>query len=388
MSKAVAEGRQSFGAQLAELAARLKLPLLPRGKNDAATKKTARRELAYILRNIATLVENGVSLPRALATVAQERSLRSHAGMLEGVRRRVESGESFSSALRAYPATFDELIVHQIRVGERSGTISESLDRIAERLEQANDLRARIIKRLSYPAVVSIAGTGVVIFMLTYVVPQFEATYRHARIPLPAITQLLMAIGQFTLHYGWIVLLGSFAALIALHRARKNPAFAYRFDLLLLRVPLLGTWLRDVAVLQFMDVLGIMMMSGFKLVDALAVSVGSVKNQAVSRAVDGLRSAVVRGERLSRELEKHGEMFPPVVSQLVIIGEQTGNLAKSSADVRSHLRRQIEVRADVLVGMLEPVLTIVMAAAIGVILLAIYLPMFSMVDAVDAVHPK
>ena len=151
-----------------------------------------------------------------------------------------------------------------------------------------------------------------------------------------------------------------------------------------MRTPAIGPWLRDIAVLQFVEVLGAMMESGFKVVDALGVSVDSIGNLAMRQSVEQLRLAVVRGERLSREIDKHGDIFPPIVSQLVIVGEQTGNLAKSTRHVREHLRRDIERRAEVCIGAIEPFLTIGMAMAMCGILLAIYLPMFGMVDAVRA----
>ncbi|MCA9268989.1 MAG: type II secretion system F family protein, partial [Planctomycetales bacterium] len=349
-----------------------------------AKVRVKRRDLSFILTNLATLIDNGVSLTRALGTLARESSLKKYAFMLDAVRRRVEAGEAFSSALAEYPATFNDLMVNQVRVGERSGRIAHALSRISRQLEQGNDLRGRIMKRLSYPLIVLAAGCSVVAFMLLYIVPTFEKTYEKAHIPLPMATRLLIGVGHFGLHYGWMIALALVALAFGYYRLRRIAAFAYRVDTLLLRLPTIGPWCRDIAVLQFMDVLGTMMESGFKVVDALGVSVGSIGNQAVRHSVEGLRTAVLRGERLSRELERHHDLFPPIVSQLVIIGEQTGNLSRSTEFVREHLRKDIERRADICIGAIEPFLTIGMALAVCGILLAIYMPMFGMVDAVRA----
>jgi type IV pilus assembly protein PilC len=154
-------------------------------------------------------------------------------------------------------------------------------------------------------------------------------------------------------------------------------------DRAILHMPLLGHWFRDLAVLQFMDVLGILLDSGYTVVEALGSSADAISNMAVKKSVQGLRDAVTRGERFSRELDKQGDLFPPVVSQLVIIGEKTGNLAKSTAFIRVHLRREIERTTNILVGTIEPILTIGMACVIGGILLAIYLPMFDMISAMN-----
>jgi len=341
--------------------------------------RVKRRDLAYLLRNVSTLVENGLSLPRALATLARERSLKRHAAMIDSIRRHIEAGESFSGALARFPGVFNDLMVQQVRVGERAGTVAETLDRLAGQIETANQLKAKIIKRLSYPAIVFTAGVLVVAFMLLYVVPQFEETFRKARVPLPGPTRLLMAVGSWVTAYGWLLPAGVVAIVVFIRRLRRREACALWMDRKALRLPLVGHWLRDIAVLQFMDVMGNMMESGFKVIDALSLSVRSIGNRAVSGAVAGLRSAVERGERLSHELEKHGDLFRPLVSQLVIVGEQTGQLGKSTRRVREHLRSEIERKADNMVGLLEPMLTIGLALAIAAILLAMHMPMFGMV---------
>jgi len=349
--------------------------------------KLKRRDLSFILGNLATLVENGVSLPKALATLAQERSLQRFSGLIDTLRRKVEMGESFSTALGAYPDTFNSLIVNQIRVGERSGTIGETLLRITTQLEQANQLRAKIIKRLSYPMIVVVAGMLVITFMLVFIIPVFEETYNKARLPLPTSTKILIAAGDAVTKYGLAFPAVAFAVVIGYTRLRRNPMLAYKMDRIVLRLPILGEWLRDVAVLQFTEVLHTMMESGFKLIDALAVSTDSIGNCAVRRSVQRLQEAIRRGERLSRELDRHGDMFPPVVSQLVIVGEQTGKLSKATGHIREHLRKQIERKAELAVATIEPFLTIGMAVGIGLILLAIYTPMFGMVDVVDTSGP-
>lgn len=379
MSTATIEKR---GAGVGDWLARLHSIKLGGGGSNPATRKTPRRDLLFIVSNLATLVGNGLSLPKALATLATEQSLRQHADMLESIRRKVEAGESFSAALAAYPGTFNELMVYQVRVGERSGTVAEALVRISEQLEKHNKIRSVVIKRLSYPLVVVVAGVLVVGFMLGYIVPVFQETYEKAHIPLPFITRLLMAVAAVLASYGWMIPLLVVGLVFAWRRARASAVWGPKVDRMLLRLPIVGSWFRDVAVLQFIDVLGTMLDSGFKVVDALGPAAGSVRNAAVRKAVEQLKAAVTRGERLSRELERHAALFPPVISQLVIVGEQTGKLAQTARQVSEHLERQIERKTDVMVGTIEPVLTVGLATSIGFVLLAIYLPMFDMINVI------
>jgi type IV pilus assembly protein PilC len=153
-------------------------------------------------------------------------------------------------------------------------------------------------------------------------------------------------------------------------------------DAAILRAPVFGNWLRDIAVLQLMEVLGSLMEAGYNLAEALGEAGQAVSNRAIRQGVRDLQNAVRRGEKFSRELERHGETFPPIVSQLVIVGEQTGTLTRATSHIRDHLQREIERKTNIFVGTIEPTLTIGLAGAIAAILLAIYLPMFDMVNTI------
>ena len=270
--------------------------------------------------------------------------------MIQFIKKRVEAGELFSKTLETFPHTFSDLMVNQIRVGERSGAMVESLSRLATQVEHANSLRSQIIKKLSYPLILMGAGLVCVTFMLVFVIPVFEETYATSGIPLPMITEVLIASGQFTIDYGWLAPLVGVAAFYGLKQYRKDPRHAQRLDRQLIKLPIFGSWLRDIAVLQFMNALGDLLESGFHVVEALRLSAQSVGNRAVRHAVEHLHAAVTRGERLSHEMELQEELFPPVVSELVIIGEKTGNMVHSTTYIRGHLQREIDRKTNILVG--------------------------------------
>lgn len=342
-----------------------------------------RRDLAFILRNLATLVDNGLSLAKSLSTLARERSLRKHALLLETVCRRIETGTPFSDALALFPESFPAVLISQIHAGEKAGTLGSTLQRAASQLEKAGEVRSQVVRKLAYPAVLTVAGAAAVTFMLLFVIPVFDKTYSEAGIPLPWITRVMISAAHIAGRYGWILPLVTVVAVVLVRQLRKNPQMAASFDRQLLRMPLVGEWLRNIVVLQFMEVLGNLLEAGFNVADALRISTGAVGNQAMRRQVESLQAAVLRGERVSRELDKLGGAFPPVVSQLVMVGERTGNLAKATAGIREHLAREIEHQTNVLVGALEPILTLSLAAMIGVVLLAVYLPMFDMIGAMN-----
>ncbi len=340
-------------------------------------------ELTHILSTLATLVDNGVPLPKALATLVKEDSLSKHREVLETIRRKVESGVAFSTAVSQFPQMCDKLTVNQIRLGERSGTLAGTLKKLSLSRNKTAELKKNVIKQLSYPALLIVVGSGLITFLLIYVVPVFQVTYDDAGVPLPFVTRLLIGVGAFVKRYGLVIVATAILTAVTIKQVRKRDEFALQMDRALLRLPGLGPWLRDMAVLQLMEVLQNLMEAGYTLAEALRDTADSVGNRAVKKSVRDLQSAVQRGEKFSRELERHEEMFPPIVNQLVLVGESTGQLTRATNDICEYLHREIERKTTLMVGVLEPILTISLAGAIGVVLLAIYLPMFDMVSAVS-----
>lgn len=339
-------------------------------------------ELTFVLRTLATLVDNGVPLPKALATLAQEDTLTKHREVLEKLQHNVESGVPFSDTLADFPHVFNTLMISQIRVGERAGTVVETLKQLASTRDKSLELKRSIIKKLAYPTMLVVLGSCLVAFLLMYVVPVFQETYDNAGVPLPFVTQVLIATGTIVRTYAWIFVATAIITATMVKQLRRRKKFALLMDRSILRLPLFGKWLRDIAVLQLMEVLRNLLESGFTLADALGQVAESINNRAVQAGVGDLQAAVQRGERFSREIERHKEMFPPIVNQLILVGESTGRLDSATEDICDYLRSEIERKTTLLVGAIEPILTISMAGIIAVILLAIYLPMFDMVNTV------
>jgi len=352
-------------------------------KSRSGSDKIKPQELTFILSTLSTLVGNGVPLPKALATLAKEETLAKHHDMLETLRRKVEAGVPFSTAVGQFPHLCDSLTVNQIRLGERSGTLPETLKKLSSNRNKTAELRRDVIKKISYPALLIVVGSGLITFLLICVVPVFQETYDDAGVPLPFITQLLIGVGDFVQHYGWMLAALVVLTAVAIKQLRKRDDFALRMDRFLLHLPLVGNWVRDMAILQLMEVLQNLMEAGYTLAEALCETADSIGNRFVRNGVRELQIAVQRGEKFSRELERHEEMFPPIVNQLVIIGESTGQLTRATNDICDYLRKEIERKTSLIVGALEPILTISLAAAIAVVLMAIYLPMFDMVGTVS-----
>ena len=351
------------------------------GKQTAVKMK--KRDLIFVLRNVCILVENGLSLPKAFETLVKEKALQKYSSMLQSIKTRVENGDAFSEALAQFPDTFSDIMISQIRIGEKSGTIPQTLSRLMNQLEHADNLKGQIIKKMTYPCLLVTAGSGALTFMLLYVVPTFENVYKDSGAKLPGVTQFLIYVGQFGTSYGWAILLALIAAVVSLVYIRKTPSGRMWMDTWILKMPLVGQFFKNIAVLQFVEVLGNLMDAGFTVVEALRACSHAVGNRKIRGTITEMQEALTRGERFSEELARHGDLFPPVVNQLVIVGEKTGTLSKTTVHIRAHLRREVETYTNVMLGTIEPVMTAGLAAAIGTILLAIYLPMFDMINAMN-----
>ncbi len=351
----------------------------PQGKTNGKMKS---QDLTYILSNMSTLVSNGVPLPKAIATLAKEDTLAKHRDVLDDLRRKVESGMTFSAAIDQSKIV-DSLTINQIRLGERSGTLPDTLRKLSANRNKTAELRKDVIRKISYPALLVVVGTCLITFLLLFVIPVFQETYEDAGVALPFVTQFLIDVGGFVRGYGWMIAVAVISSVVSIKKLRKREDFALRMDHLMLKVPLLGNWLRDMSILQLMEVLQNLMEAGYTLAEALRETADSVGNRFVRKGVYQLQAAVQRGEKFSRELERQEGMFPPIVNQLVMVGESTGQLTRATNDICDYLRKEIERKTNLMVSTLEPVLTISLASAIAVVLLAIYLPMFDMVGTVS-----
>lgn len=340
-------------------------------------------KLAEILQLLLMLLQNGLSLPKALGSLAADRSSRRHAAVLMYLKRTIEAGGSLSEGMANFPRTFTPMQVQQVRMGQKSGSLERSISRVAEQLQRGAVLRKRIIKKISYPILITVAGGGLMVFMCVVVVPEFETVYGQSGVKLPMVTRMVTAASRLMLGYGWLVVPVAGGAAAAWVMARKNARLRRAIDQSLLRLPIVGPWLRDIAVLQFAEGISSMVQCGYTPVEAVDIASDCVSNASVQAVTHNIRLGLRRGERLSDLIAAEEQLFSATLSQLIAVGEQSGHFDQSMRGVCDHLRERLETRIDASVGMIEPILTISLAALIGGIVLSIYTPMFHMFEVLE-----
>lgn len=341
------------------------------------------RDLASLLNMLCTLIDNGMPLQKVMGALSSDSSLRKHRKLLKRLHNRLVEGSSFHSAIAAYPNAFPTNVVQQIKLGESSGNLSETLRRIIDQLESWLTLRGTLLQKLSYPAMVTLAGSGLMAFMLTTVVPQFEKIYAESQVTLPWVTSVVTGLSRTLGRHFYIPLLPIIGGIAIWLSVRSSSSARLKFDMLLTRLPFVGAFARDIAILQFLRSVHALSAAGFVPIDAISQACSTVSNQHVRKELEKLSAALVHGTKLSVAMNKLEHLIPSAVRQLIMVGEHSGNITKACEGCCEFMQSQLLRRTNGVMGMIEPLLTVGLAACIGWIVLAMYMPMFKMFDVLD-----
>ncbi|MCA9131505.1 MAG: type II secretion system F family protein [Planctomycetales bacterium] len=341
------------------------------------------RDLATLLNMMCTLIDNGMPLQKVLGALASDPSLKKHRPLLLRLHGRLVEGSTFYAAIAAYPAAFSPTIVQQVRLGESSGNLSDTLRRIIDHLESWLTLRTSLMHKLSYPAMVVLAGSGLMVFMLTTVVPQFETIYDDSQVDLPWVTSVVTNLSSSLGTYGWLALLPLAAGLVVWWRVRSSIAARRKFDAVLTHLPLVGAFIRDLAVLQFLRSVHALSAAGFVPIDAISQACQTVSNRYIRGQLEQMSHVLVHGTKLSVAMNKLEYLIPSSVRQLMMVGEHSGDITRACEGACDFLQKRLQRRVNGAMGLIEPLLTIALATCIGWIVLAMYMPMFKMFDVLD-----
>lgn len=338
-----------------------------------------RGELTEATRELASMLGAGQDIDRALRLMAEEAPNRRVGAVLGRVRELVRDGSSLAAALQTEPKSFSRLYVGLVRAGEAGGELAGTLERLAELLERQRSITAAIQSAMIYPAVLLVAATGSIVFLLTEVLPQFVPLFAENGVALPASTAFLLGTGNAVSAYGLpaLVLLG--AAGFGVYRALQQPEWRKRADALLLRLPLLGGIIREILAARLTRTLGMLLVNGVPLLGALGIARDVLENRAAQDAVAAAAESAKNGQGVSPALQ-HSAVFPSRMVHLLRLGEATaqlGPLSLRAADIHEERTRLALQR---LVALLVPAITILMGAAVAGIVSSLLLAMLSLND--------
>jgi general secretion pathway protein F len=358
---------------------------------EGASARAARREtlslafgsrvrlgdVANATRQLATLLSSGLPLMDALTVLVEQEENAGLRGALSSVRDSVREGATLADALKDNPRVFSQLYINMVSAGEASGTLEITLDRLADFLDEQVRFRGRISAALAYPAFMTVIGLGMLLFIFSFVMPRIIGMFQDMKQQLPFITLMLLAVVRFLSSFWWVLLLALAGGAYYFRRYARTQAGKENIDARLLRLPVFGPLIRMIAVSRFTRTLGTLLQSGVPTLAALDIVRNVIGNSVLANAVQKARENVREGEPIADPLRRSG-LFPPVVVQMVAVGEKSGELEKMLLKISDSFDRTVETRLTGLMALMEPVIILAMGLIIGFVVIAIMLPMLEM----------
>jgi len=340
------------------------------------------RDMTIFYRQFATMVNAGLTLVSSLDILSEQVENPSLSKIIKVIKTDVESGSTLAEAMSKKPEVFSELYISMIRAGEVGGVLDEILNKIADLMEKEFALRQKVKSAMSYPSFVAGAAVIMSVFMLTFILPQFVGVFKQFGGDLPALTQFFVTLTILFNKY-WYLFFAVFAGIIFLIFAYlKTPNGKLANDKFKLNVPIFGEINRKTAVARFTRILGTLIKSGVPILEALTVSSNAIGNLIISRSVLEAKNRIKEGQSISGPLKASG-VFPLMVTQMIMVGEESGELEEMLVNVAKFYDEEVDRAVERLTSIIEPLMMAFIALTVGVMIIAMYLPIFSMVNLIQ-----
>ena len=335
------------------------------------------QDISIITRQLATLLEAGTPLVSALDAIIEQTDNHAVKKIIAQVREEIKEGRSFADALDKHRKVFSDLYVNMIRAGEESGALEGVLLRLADFTENQILLKNRIRAALAYPLIMTIIGAGVMIFLLTFVIPTVTQVFEEMGQTLPLPTRILMAVSNLFKGYWWLIIIGFVFLIVGIRRYLQTPKGALRWDRVKLRLPLFGGLIVRGAVARFARTLATLLQGGLPILNSLEIVKTVVNNQLLAQAIEETKAEVREGEGIAPSLKRSG-LFPAIVTHMIATGEGSGNLEQMLAKVADAYEAEVQTKVTALTSILEPLIILAMGVVVGFIVISILLPIFEM----------
>jgi type IV pilus assembly protein PilC len=339
------------------------------------------KDLAIFTRQFATMISAGLPLVQCLDILAKQSSKPSFGKIITETTREVEAGSTLSDALGKHKNVFDDLFRNMVAAGEAGGVLDEILMRLATYIEKADALKRKVQSALVYPAVVLTVALGATSFMLIFIIPTFAKMFMDFGGELPLPTKIVLVLSDILVHWWWVALLGIVAGVLFFQRFYATENGQRAVDGFMIRMPVLGDVLLKGAVARFTRTLGTLIASGVPILGGLEITARTAGNKVIAEAIMSARASIREGETVAAPL-KASNVFPPMVTQMIAVGEQTGALDEMLTKIAVFYEAEVDTAVDTLTSIIEPVMIVVMGGIVGGMVIAMYLPMFKLINVV------
>jgi type IV pilus assembly protein PilC len=346
----------------------------------------ATKDLVTFTRLFATMIDAGLPLIQCLEILSNQQSNKIFAGVLKDIKSHVEQGATFSEALERHPKVFDELFTNLVHAGEVGGILDSIMSRLSIYLEKRQKLVRQVRGAMVYPSVVIVIAIGVMAVLLTFVIPAFEnmfAEFGGGKEALPALTRALIAISNGFVTYLPFTIAALIGLVVTITYVNRRPNGKRFFHRTFLRLPVMGPVLKKIAVARFTRTLGTLLQSGVPILDALEICARTAGNVIIEAGIMNVRQSISEGKNMAEPLAATG-VFPDMVVQMIAVGEQTGALDQMLNKIADFYEEETDVAVAALTSALEPILMVGVGGMVGVVLIAMYLPIFSLAGNIKA----
>jgi len=344
-------------------------------------KKVNRRSIAIFTRQLATMIDAGLPLVQSLDILSSQQDHKVFKNIIREIREDVEGGSTFAGALKKHPSTFDDLYTNLVVAGEEGGILDNILNRLSNYIEKAEALRKKVKSAMIYPAIIVSVAILVVIILMIFVIPVFETMFKSAGQSLPLPTLIVLTMSKIVKKYIVIIIPAAILFVFLFRKFYKTDAGKTLIDRLILKVPVFGMLLKKVAVARFARTLGTLVSSGVPILDGLLIVSKTAGNRTIETAIMSARASIREGETIAEPLGRGG-IFPPMVIQMISVGESTGALDSMLSKIADFYDDEVDVAVSNLTSLLEPFLMVFLGVVIGGVVIAMYLPIFQMASAV------
>ena len=344
--------------------------------------KVKTKSLILFTRQFSTMIDSGLPLIQGLEILAEQEENPTFRKILKQVKSDVEGGSSFADALKKHPKVFDNLYVNLVAAGEMGGILDTILQRLAAYIEKNAKLVSKVKGAMVYPSVIGIIALVVITVMLVFVIPVFAEMFEGFGGELPGLTQGVVSLSNFMVAYWYLILGGLGVFIFGFKKIKSTDRGEYQIDKFMLKIPVLGDLLRKVAVAKFTRTLGTMITSGVPILDGLDIVAKTAGNRIVQEAIERTKASISEGKTIAEPLLQSG-VFPPMVCQMVSVGESTGALDSMLSKIADFYEDEVDAAVDALTALIEPVMMVFLGGTVGTMLAAMYLPIFKMAGAVE-----
>ncbi len=338
-------------------------------------------ELAIFTRQFATMINAGLPLVQCLEILSQQQENVAFKAVITTVMHDVEAGSTLAEALRKHPKIFDKLFTNMVEAGEAGGVLDDILLRLATYIEKAEALRRKVKSAMTYPMVVLFVALGATTFMLLFIIPTFAKIFLEFGGELPLPTKIVLGMSGFLRSSWYMIIAGLIGAVMAYRRYYATEGGRRRIDRIKLNIPILGDVLRKGAIARFTRTLGTLISSGVPILDGLEITAQTSGNMVIEEAIMATRGSIREGETIAAPL-KNSDVFPPMVVQMIGVGEETGALDEMLNKIATFYDDEVNTAVDTLTSVIEPVMIVVMGLIVGGMVVAMYMPMFKLVSVV------